>query len=151
VSSKATRKRNSHFAFGSFVGMIASMLVAACSTMGNNVATKEDQLAAAGFVQRPADTPQRQAMLKRLPPNRFLERTHGSTVNYVLADPVNCNCLYVGTQQDYDNYRRSQLQAKIAKRQLLAAQTYADDDWDWNKWGPDFANFYGPFGPDYGW
>lgn len=48
---------------------------------------------------------------------------------------------------NYDNYRRSQLQAKIANRQLLAAQTYADDDWDWNRWGPDFANFYGPFGP----
>ncbi len=51
---------------------IAVGLASCAATPADN--SKEDDLAAAGFVARPASTPQRQAMLQRLPPNRFLER-----------------------------------------------------------------------------
>ncbi|WFU91362.1 hypothetical protein QA644_24655 (plasmid) [Rhizobium sp. CC1099] len=151
MSSQIVCKKHEKFSLSYLVAVAASIMLASCSTTTSNVETKEDKLAAAGFVQRPANTPQRRVMLKRLPPNKFLERTRGNTVNYVYADPVNCNCLYVGTQKAYDTYRQTQLQEKIANRQLLAAQTYADADWDWNRWGPYFRNFDGPFGPGYGW
>jgi hypothetical protein len=42
----------------------------ACTTTQGSVATKESNHAAAGFIARPANTPKRQAMLKRLPPNK---------------------------------------------------------------------------------
>ncbi len=131
--------------------MGTALLLASCTTDAETVQNKENSLAAAGFVVRPANTPAREAMLKRLPPNKFLTRTRGKTVNYVYADPNNCNCLYVGTPQAYSNYRLAQQQQRVANQNLLAAQTYADADWDWSRWGPYFSNFDGPFGSGYGW
>lgn len=136
---------------GAVMLLVAAATLSSCVTEGQSVQNKEDDLAAAGFVVRPANTKERQAMLNRLPANKFLMRTRGGVVNYVYADPTNCNCLYVGSQQDYSRYRQARQQEKIANRQLLAAQTYADSTWDWNRWGPDFEGFYGPFGPGYGW
>jgi len=121
------------------------------SSCVSNIQSTEDDLAAAGFVVRPANTPARQAMLKRLPPNRFLIRTRGNNVSYVYADPVNCNCLYVGNQQAYDAYRRAKQQERIANRELWAAQTYADAQWNWDVWGPGQFYDFGPWGPGFGW
>jgi hypothetical protein len=73
----------------------------ACLSPHARVERHEDNLAAAGFIVRPANTPERQAMLKRLPANRFIRRTDGDTVDYVYSDPLVCGCLYVGTQQAY--------------------------------------------------
>src|SRR5579885_729823 len=77
----------------------------ACVSTQQRVAQKEDQLAAAGFEVKPANTPEREQMLRRLPPNRFVQRVHGDNVHYVYADPIVCNCLYVGTQQAYNNLK----------------------------------------------
>ncbi|MBW9117966.1 hypothetical protein JNB88_30575 [Rhizobium cauense] len=151
MPSQTSRMNYSKFALSCLVGVAASLVLAACQTTTGSIESREDSLAAAGFVVRPANTPQREAMLKRLPPNKFLERARGSTINYVYADPVNCNCLYIGNQNAYDRYRRTQLQQRIANRQLLAAQTYADANWDWNRWGPWIDDFDGPFGPGAGW
>lgn len=143
-------------AFSSRATAIAAVLFAAaalssCVTQ-SGVQSKENDLVAAGFVAKPANTSARQAMLKRLPANKFLMRSKGDNVNYVYADPTNCNCLYVGTEQAYGKYRQAQQQERIANRQLWAAQTYADARWNWGAWGPgDFYNFDGPFGAGYGW
>jgi hypothetical protein len=103
---------------------------------------KEDSLAAAGFILRPANTPERIAMLKRLPPNRFLRREKGDVVHYVYADPLVCSCLYVGTQQAYSQYLRDRQQKEIADQQQLTAEEYSDAAWNWGAWGP--------WGPGYG-
>jgi hypothetical protein len=103
---------------------------------------KEDSLAAAGFILRPANTPERIAMLKRLPPNRFLRREKGDVVHYVYADPIVCSCLYVGTQQAYAQYVRDRQQKDIANQQQLTADEYSDAAWNWGAWGP--------WGPGYG-
>lgn len=130
---------------------LAGLSLASCETVSGSVEHRENDLAAAGFIVRPANTPARVAMLERLPANRFLLRSRGNTVSYIYADPTNCHCLYVGTQKAYSKYRETQAQERIANRRLLAAQTYADARWDWSGWGPDFPDFYGPFGPRYGW
>jgi hypothetical protein len=83
-------------------------VLTACQTPQQVVARHADNLAAAGFVVRPANTPARQAMLKRLPANRFVQRAHGDSIHYVYADPLVCSCLYVGTQHAYDQYKRDQ-------------------------------------------
>ena len=108
----------------------------ACQTAPPNFAAYEDGLAAAGFVRKLADTPQRQAMLARLPPNQFLIRQNGDVIHYVYADPILCGCLYVGTQQAYDQFRANQQQQNIANEQQTAAQMYQDAAWSWDTWGP---------------
>ena len=96
-----------------------SLALAACQTSAESVQHKENDLAAAGFVARPANTSARVAMLKRLPPNKFLMRSKGNTVSYVYADPVNCNCLYVGTQKAYGSYQATKKQERIADRKSV--------------------------------
>ena len=128
-----------------------SIALASCQTSAESVQFKENDLAGVGFVARPENTPARVAMPKRLPPNKILIRGRVNTVNYVYADPVDCNCLYVGTQKAYSQYRQTQIQERIANRQLWAAQAYGDANWDWSGWALDYPYFDGPYGPAYGW
>ncbi len=131
------------------IGAALLVSVAACATQQQIVASKEDSFAAAGFVARPANTPERQAMLHRLPANQFVQRARGDMVNYVYADPVVCNCLYVGSQQAYGRYRQAMQQQRVANEQELTAQMYSDSAWNWGGWGPWGTDF--GYGPGYGW
>jgi hypothetical protein len=125
------------------MGLLAGVLaVAGCASPQQIVAQKEDNLAAAGFVVRPANSPERQAMLDRLPPHHFVTQTHGDHVDYVYADPLVCDCLYVGSQQAYDQYRFEAQQKKLADEREMTAQLYSDPGWEWGAWGP--------WGPGYG-
>jgi hypothetical protein len=117
-------------------GLFAVSSFSACETQQQMITQHEDKLAAAGFVIKPANTPERQAMLTRLPAHRFVIRQNGDTIHYVYADPLVCGCLYVGTQQAYNEYRANQLAQHLADEQLMTAQTYSDASWSWNTWGP---------------
>jgi hypothetical protein len=108
----------------------------ACETQQQQIAEHEDKLAAAGFIIKPANTPERQAMLARLPAHRFVMRQNGDTIHYVYADPLVCGCLYVGTQQAYNQYKANQLAQHLADEQLMSAQAYSDAAWSWSAWGP---------------
>jgi hypothetical protein len=119
-----------------FVLLSVAVLLAACQTAPPDYGAREAQLAAAGFVMRPADTPQRQSMLGRLPAHRFIVRQNGATTRYVYADPLVCDCLYVGTPQAYEQFRANQLSQHLADERQLAAITYADAAWSWDAWGP---------------
>lgn len=124
--------------------------LAACETPQQEVSQKEDSLAAAGFVVRPANAPERQAMLNRLPPHHFVQRVRGDVVSYVYADPLVCDCLYVGSQQAYGQYKLHIQQQRLADEQEMAAQTYSDSAWNWGAWGPGYGpGFDSGFGP--GW
>ena len=139
------------------MGMVGLLLGAcgltACQTQQQQVEQREDLLSAAGFIVRPANTPERQAMLHRLPPHKFVQRVNGDVVHYVYADPLVCGCLYVGTQQAYNQYKANQLQQHLADEQQMAADTYSDAAWNWGAWGPWTAGpgFGFAYGPAYGW
>jgi hypothetical protein len=134
---------------GSLLGMVA---LAACQTSSPDFGAYEDNLAAAGFIMRPANTPQRQEMLARLPAHRFVLRENGNTIHYVYADPLVCDCLYVGTQQAFNQYEANQLQQHLIDERQLIALTYSDAAWSWDAWGPwgtvapGFGFAYGPMG-----
>jgi hypothetical protein len=119
--------------------LIAASVLDACATAPPDFGAQEDRLAAAGFIMKPADTPARQVMLGRLPPHQFLIRSNGDAINYVYADPLVCDCLYVGTQQAYDTYRANQLAQNLASEQQLIAVSYADAAWSWDPWGVPWA------------
>jgi len=94
--------------------------LSACVTQ--RVEHREDMLAAAGFTLVPANTPQRQASLKALPPHKFVRQLHGDTVMYVYADPTICDCLYMGDQAAYGRYRENVFLSHIAEEQQMTAE-----------------------------
>src|ERR1700722_20550232 len=121
---------------GMGIALIGVFAIAACQSQSALVTQSEDNLAAAGFVVRPANTPERIAMLNRLPPHHFVQRVKGDVVHYVYADPLVCGCLYVGTQQAYNQYKLHQQQQNLADENQMSAQMYSDAAWNWNAWGP---------------
>jgi hypothetical protein len=116
--------------------LAASCALGACATERQQVSEKEDLLAAAGFTIRPANTPQRAAAMRAFPPHRFVRQVSGQNVAYLYADPLVCNCLYVGDQQAYGRYRQEVFQRRLADEQRFAAEAYADSAFDWRPWGP---------------
>ena len=118
------------------VTLMAVGALSACQTQRQIVSEHEDRLSAAGFIIKPANTPARQAMLARLPANRFVMRQNGDRIHYVYADALVCGCLYVGTQQAYNRYKANELAQHLADEQQLTAQTYSDARWRWDAWGP---------------
>ena len=109
------------------------IVLAACATQ--RIQNKEDMLAAAGFTLVPANTPQRQASLKTLPPHKFVRLLHGNTGTSVYADPTICNCLYMGDQAAYGRYRENVFLNHIADEQQMTAEMN-QSALDWGPWGP---------------
>ena len=142
---------NSAIGLRSVVTAFGLLALTSCATPRQIVTQHEDNLAAAGFIVRPANTPERQAMLNRVPPHRFILRAHGNTVNYVYADPLVCDCLYVGSQQAYDQYMLHIQQQRLADQQELTAQMYSDPAWNWGAWGPWGPGYIVDYGPGPGW
>ena len=85
------------------VGVVSLVLMAGgCATVGGT----KNFLTQAGFRQVPADTPQKLAHLQTLPEHRLIARTNLGHPYYVYADAGGCRCLYIGSPQQYQAYRR---------------------------------------------
>jgi hypothetical protein len=110
--------------------------VGGCASKADRVADKEDLLAAAGFTVAPASTPTRQEEIRGLPSHVFLSQIQGGKVIFLYADPLVCNCLYIGSQAAYDRYKQEVFQRQIATEQQVTAQMYQNMAWDWGPWGP---------------
>ena len=113
---------------------LAFALTACAAYERSRVNAKEDMLAAAGFVQRPADSPARQAAMAGLPPHRFLRRVGDGQVTWLYADPTICNCLYVGGQKSFATYQARRLQQRIADDRAQVAADMSYTNWDWGPW-----------------
>ncbi len=126
-----------------FTALAVASVLGACATPQQMIQAREDRLAAAGFEVHPADNMHRKAMLRSLPPHRFVVRdVHGSYV-YLYSDPLVCGCLYVGTQKAYNTYRQEMFQQNLADEQQMTAQMYDNPAWSFGGWG-------GPWGPGFG-
>jgi hypothetical protein len=62
-------------------------------------------LSSAGFRVQLANDPAGQKALRALPVHRFVTSGVGDGLRYSYAEPQHCVCIFVGTQQAYDNYR----------------------------------------------
>ena len=129
---------------------LAIVVLTACQAPRQRIIHHENDLAAAGFLVRPADTSERRTLLAKLPAHKFVQRVKDDKVHYVYADPTVCKCLYVGTQQAYGLYqqnRQSERQIKELESDLKDHQNAAEDDdfnqqlysepgYNWEAWGP---------------
>jgi hypothetical protein len=122
------------------LGGLVGAGLAGCETPQQVVQQKEDLLSAAGFVIRPADTPKREHALHTLPPDKFVRHDHDGHVIWVMADPLVCNCLYIGDQKAFDAYRHEVFTRQIADERQMTASMYQDQfdwgGWNWGPWGP---------------
>jgi len=111
------------------------LALAGCQSTPEVVQKKEDLLAAAGFTPQPANTPQRIAAMRKLPPNKFVQQANNAQIVYVYADPVVCQCVYFGNQAAYAQYRQMVFQKNLAdERQMTAAMNQAAFDFGpWNE------------------
>jgi hypothetical protein len=78
-------------------------------------------LSSAGFRIQFANDPAGQKALRALPAHRFVASGVGDGLRYSYAEPQRCVCIFVGTQQAYDNYR------EILRQPLMPAHTVSPD------------------------
>jgi len=94
-------------------------------------AQTEQNLAAAGFQVRMADTPEKQAKLAKITPYQVNMMTRNNKIYYVYADPKR-NFAMIGGPKEYQKYQQINVQQNIAADQVAAAQMnqMAAMEWD---------------------
>ena len=115
---------------------MAVLMLGSCATLEQRVTGTEQLLAAAGFHQRSADTPERLAHLQSLPSQKLFSQTRDGKVYYLYADPEFCHCLYVGDEPAYQQYQKLSVEKEIAKAEENAAMMNEDAAMQWEMWGP---------------
>ncbi len=115
-----------------FRSALVALTICTAASACAQVQNKEDMMAAAGFTVVPANTPQREEELAKMPPHKFIQQMHNNAVMFVYADPTLCGCLYVGNQAAYDRYRANAFVQQITNEQEMTAQM---NSFDWGPWG----------------
>ena len=119
------------------LALTMTALLGACATIQKSEArSTEDLLSAAGFRQVPASTPERVNALKTMKPRTITTVTKNGKTFWVYPDPTDCNCLFAGTQEQYNEYKRLALEKQIADENLAASEASQDAAMDWGMWGP---------------
>lgn len=108
-----------------------------CATIRRHATLDTEQvLAAAGFLMKLSDTPEKLASLRALPPRTLVPQSRGGRLYYVYADSETCRCLYVGTEAQYQEYQRLVLAQRRADEELMAAQDNLSATLNWGIWDP---------------
>jgi hypothetical protein len=79
-------------------------------------------LSSAGFRVQVANDPAGQKALRTLPAHRFVVNGVGEALRYFYAEPQHCVCIFVGTQEAYEKYRK-------ILGQPLKSTDYVDPDY----------------------
>ena len=72
----------------------------------------------------------------RVPPLKMVSQSKDGHLVYRYADPYSCDCLYVGDEQAYAEYKRLALKKQVAEERLEAAEAEESAAMDWGLWGP---------------
>jgi hypothetical protein len=120
-------------AIGLFAATFTVALAGCAAIQKDNTQTTEQTLAAAGFQMKLADTPAKLAQLKGLPQRKLVPQQQNGAIRFVYVDAQYCQCVYAGTETNYQQYQKLALERQIAMEEASAAQMNA---MDWNMWGP---------------
>ena len=118
----------------------------------------EPTLSAAGFTMLPADTPEREQKLSTLLPLQ-VQYYVGKTgkLHYWMADPYYCKCMYVGTEQAYQQYEKMKINEQLVakegeiSRQNLEERQMEEMDFQEEMFNPYGMSLAGPMGPAMYW
>ncbi|MEZ5576920.1 MAG: hypothetical protein R3F44_15370 [Candidatus Competibacteraceae bacterium] len=116
-----------------FAATFTVALVGCAAIQKDNTQTTEQTLSAAGFQMKLADTPAKLAQLQSLPQRKLVPQQQNGAIRYIYVDAQYCQCVYAGTETNYQEYQRLALQRQIALEEVSAAQM---DTMDWGMWGP---------------
>lgn len=119
-------------------GLVGSLIaIGGRATIQRHQAVETEQaLAAAGFLLKLGDSPEKLANLRSLPPRRLVPQERDGRVYYTYADPDACRCLYVGTEAQYQAYQRYAIAKQIADEELMGAQADLNASLSWGLWAP---------------
>jgi hypothetical protein len=92
----------------SFATTLLVIALAGCQSTGRQTGSPNSMLTNAGFVAKRASTANQIAFLASLPPNKLVRQTANGKVTYLYADPTGCNCVHVGSQSAFQNFRGMQ-------------------------------------------
>ncbi len=121
--------------------LATSASLAGCVSVG--APEKEGQLAAAGFVRQPADTPVKLAKLQALPQNAIVAAQRKGHNVYIYADAAGCACAFIGNDAAYQQYQQIRTANSIAQMQETTAMLNQDAAMDWGgAWGPYAPGWY---------
>jgi len=129
---------------------LSGSLVYSCAAIeAQNVADKEQMLAAAGFTMKLADTPDKFAHLQQQVQHKLTAYTKGGETYFVYADATDCECLYVGDNSAYAKFQSLQVQQNLASEQQMTAEMNqnAAMNWEmgggpWGMWGAGPWGYY---------
>lgn len=116
-----------------FAATFTVALVGCAAMQKDNTQTTEQTLSAAGFQMKLADTPAKLAQLQGLPQRKLVSQQQNGAIRYIYVDAQYCQCVYAGTETNYQEYQKLALQRQIALEGVSAAQM---DTMDWEMWGP---------------
>ncbi len=109
------------------VALVMAAVLTACAETPTQRANRiEPMLAAAGFRMRPATTPEQADDLKSRTKLKVRYTLKDGHPHYWFADPVVCNCLYVGNEADYQRYQMLRIQQRTAEEEQQAAAMNQD-------------------------
>ena len=113
-------------------------------------------LSAAGFRMVPADTPESQQKLASVLP-LDVQYTVGrlGKMHYWMADPYDCKCMYVGSEQAFQKYEKMKLNEEWAEKEDRIAQENLEyrqmEEMDMQEEMFNPYGGFGYFGPNYYW
>jgi len=113
---------------------LAAAILTGCAAIQQAEKNSTEQLlSAAGFKVLPADTPQKQAKLAELTPNKIARQIRGNNVYYLFPDDQN-QFVMVGDQAAYSKYQNLVVQQQISDQNMMAAQMETMPGM-WGGWG----------------
>lgn len=119
--------------------ILLSLVLFGCAAIEREEARDTEQLlAAAGFQQKVASTPEQAAQIVNLPQDTLVRHDVNGSIRYTYSDAKGCNCLYAGDEAAYDRYQNLAEQRRVAEM-----NQEAEMNWDmWGPWGGGFG--WGP-------
>ena len=106
------------------------LLAAGCATTRQT----DTFLTAAGFKVVTVSTPQQERKLKLLPPGKITTVQRNGKTYYVFPDAPR-HRIFLGTPDQYQNYRQIVADNKIAGQDRMSAEMESADDGGWDDWG----------------
>jgi hypothetical protein len=132
--------RNKSFRNAPMVAITLLLLAILAGCASYEAQNKESLLIAAGFKARTPSTAKQQAMFSRMTPYKLERRIRNGKVLYAYADKDK-NVVYIGGENEYQQYKQLAVQQSIAQDQLEAAQINEESSLYDSDWGP----YWGPW------